>query len=60
VIESSTLGKLGDGTRLGGYSLVSADDPEAALTLAKGCPALEMGGGIEVGVIADRPPAAAS
>jgi hypothetical protein len=51
VIESSSLGNCGADTRLGGYSLVTADDLEAALTVAKGCPALEMGAGIEVGVI---------
>ena len=60
VIMSSALGNLGDGTRLGGYSVVSADDPEAAMALARGCPALEMGGGVEVGVIAERPAAATS
>jgi hypothetical protein len=60
VIESSALGNLGDGTRLGGYSIVSADDPEAAMALATGCPALELGGGVEIGVVAQRPPAAKS
>jgi hypothetical protein len=53
VIESGALGNLGDGTRLGGYSIVSADDPEAAMALAKGCPALAEGAGLEVGVIAE-------
>jgi hypothetical protein len=51
VVESSSLGNCGAETRLGGYSLVSADDLEAALALAKGCPALEMGAGVWVGVI---------
>jgi hypothetical protein len=60
VIESSALGNLGDGTRLGGYSIVSTDDPEAAKVLATGCPALELDGGVEIGVIAERPPAAKS
>jgi hypothetical protein len=53
VIESSALGNVGDGTRFGGYSIVSADGPEAAMALAKGCPALAEGAGLEVGVIAE-------
>jgi hypothetical protein len=60
VIESSAQGNLGDGTRLGGYSVVSADDPEAAMALVRGCPALALGGGVEVGVIAERPAATKS
>jgi hypothetical protein len=60
VIESSALGNLGDDTRLGGYSVVAADDPDAAMALARGCPALDLGGGIEVGVFTERPPAAES
>jgi hypothetical protein len=53
VIESATLGDCGDDTRLGGYSLITADNLEAALVLAKGCPALQEGAGVEVGVIAE-------
>jgi hypothetical protein len=53
VVASSLLGSSGTETRLGGYSLVSADDFETALAMAKGCPALELSGGVEVGVIAD-------
>jgi hypothetical protein len=53
VIESSTLGNCGTGTRLGGYSLVTAGDLEAAVALAKGCPALDEGAGVEVGTIAE-------
>ncbi len=54
VFESSTLGKCGADTGLGGYSLITADDLEAALTLAKGCPALAEDAGVEVGVITER------
>jgi hypothetical protein len=53
VFESSALGNCGPGTKLGGYSLITADDLEAALALAKGCPALPDGAGVEVGVITD-------
>lgn len=49
--ESTTLGNCGPDTTLGGYSLVTADDLESAVTLAKGCPALERGGGVEVGAL---------
>jgi hypothetical protein len=55
VFEFSALGDLGDGTKPGGYSMITADDLEAALTLAKGCPALREGGGVEVGLLADLP-----
>jgi hypothetical protein len=32
---------------------MTADDLEAAVTLAKGCPALAAGGGVEIGELAD-------
>ena len=47
-----------DGTRLGGYSLISAEDLEAAVTLAKDCPALAEGAGVQVGQLADLRPIA--
>ncbi len=53
VSQSATLGECGDDTRLGGYSLITADDLDAALALAKGCPALQEGAGVEVGMIAE-------
>ena len=51
VFESAGLGDCGPGTRLGGYSLVTAEDIESAAALAKGSPALQAGGGVEVGAI---------
>ena len=51
VFSRSTLGNCGSDA-LGGYSLINADDLEAAVTLAKGCPALAAGGGVEVGELA--------
>ena len=51
VFESNALGNCGTDTALGGYSLVSAEDLDAAVALAKGCPALAEGAGVEVGVI---------
>jgi hypothetical protein len=56
VFEPSTLvGETGPSTRLGGYSIVEADDVEAALAMAKHCPTMARGGGVEVGVLAALP-----
>jgi hypothetical protein len=57
VFESASLGNCGAGTRLGGYSLITAEDLDTALALAKGCPVLREGaGGVEVGVITEIGP----
>jgi hypothetical protein len=49
VFESRTLGNTGAVTTLGGYTLIDADDLEAAVALAKDHPLLHQGGGVEVG-----------
>jgi hypothetical protein len=49
VFERRTLGNCGTDTELGGYTLVTADNLEAAVALAEGCPHLANGGGVEVG-----------
>jgi hypothetical protein len=46
-----TLGRLDAATRLGGYSLVTAEDIDGAAALAEGCPALRLGGGVEIGAV---------
>jgi hypothetical protein len=52
VFSRTSLGDCGVGVNpLGGYSVVEADDLEAAATLAKDCPVLAIGGGVEVGEI---------
>ena len=52
VIEAAAVGEVASGTtRLAGYSVVVADDMDAALAIAKGCPALRTGGGVEVGAV---------
>ena len=51
VVERTTLGGGAVDTELGGYSLISADDLDAAVTVAKGCPILGHRGGVEVGEI---------
>jgi len=52
VIDAAAVGEVASGTtRLAGYSVVVADDMDAALAIAKGCPALQAGGGVEVGTV---------
>jgi hypothetical protein len=49
--ETRTLGDCGPGTRLGGYSVITAGDLGQAVALAQDCPALALGAGLEVGLI---------
>jgi hypothetical protein len=52
VTDYATLGEVGGGgSRMVGYSVVSAEDMDSALALAKDCPALRVGGGVEVGPV---------
>lgn len=51
VLATRKLGKLGEETRLGGYSIVGADDIDHAAALAESCPALQLGGGVEIGAV---------
>ncbi len=46
---------LGSNGVLGGYILVEAKNFESAVDLAKGCPGLEHGAGIEVGEVVPSP-----
>jgi hypothetical protein len=55
VFERSVLGKYGADAPLGGYTLVEADDLDAALELARECPILADGGGVEVGELTPVP-----
>jgi hypothetical protein len=48
VVARRTLGNCPPETLQGGYSLVTADDIEAAVELAEGCPGLRDGFGVEV------------
>jgi hypothetical protein len=54
VIQTGSVGEVAAGTRLAGYSVITADSLEDALTQAKGCPALQVGGGVEVGAAMDN------
>jgi hypothetical protein len=49
------LGNCGPGTELGGYSVISAADLDAALAVATGCPQLNRDGGVEVAQLVDVP-----
>ena len=52
VRDVAQLGECGASQRLRGYSVVIADDREAALALAKECPGLaDAGFGVEVGIV---------
>lgn len=51
--RATALGAAGangaDGTVLTGYVVIAAEDFESAVALAKGCPGLLHGGGVEIG-----------
>ncbi len=49
-----TLGDCGTDTRLSAYTVVSADNAEAAVALAGSWPLLEHGGGVEVRQLTSR------
>ena len=49
VVGRRALGNYPPETLQGGYSLVTADDIEAAVEQAEGCPGLRDGFGVEVG-----------
>lgn len=52
--EATSLGDCESATtHLGGFSLVSAEDLEEAMAIAKACPAVANGGGVEVGVVTE-------
>jgi len=55
VAEQVALGTCDDSTVLGGYSLVTADDIDRAVSIAERCPLLGQQGGVEVGELADLP-----
>ena len=52
VTDYARLGEVGGaGSRMVAYSVVAADDMDTALALAKGCPVLRVGGGVEIGPV---------
>ena len=55
VFDRTTVGNCGPDTDLGGYTLITADDFDGAVALARGCPLLPDGGGVEVGELRSVP-----
>ena len=52
VTDYASLGEVGGSdSRMVAYSVVSAEDMDSALALAKDCPVLRVGGGVEVGPV---------
>jgi hypothetical protein len=51
---AATLGASASDTTLGGYSLIRATSMDAAVQLARGCPILPDGGGVEVGELTNQ------
>ena len=52
---TAVLGEAGQSTQLGGYSIVTADDLETALSMARHSPTMTRGGGVEVAALAALP-----
>jgi hypothetical protein len=55
VVRSALGDTSAERTELGGYSLIQADDLESAVAVAKGCPHLDRGGGVEIGQLGEVP-----
>ncbi|HEY0812335.1 MAG TPA: hypothetical protein VGE11_03565 [Pseudonocardia sp.] len=53
VFRRAAVGRCTTDTVLGGYTLITADDLDAAVALTAGCPALGYGGGVEVGELTE-------
>ena len=53
VFTRHEVGAAPGDTQLGGYSLISAADLDEAVRLSDGCPALSIGGSIEIGELTD-------
>jgi hypothetical protein len=52
VTDYASLGEVGGShSRMVAYSVVSAEDLDAALALAKDCPVMRVGGGVEIGPV---------
>ena len=48
VAANGSVSAGGGANPISGYSLITADDLDAAVTMAKGCPILGVGGSVEV------------
>jgi YCII-related domain len=52
---AEAVGSCGEGTWLGGFSIIRADSAEQAREIAERCPGLASGGGVEVGSLVEIP-----
>jgi hypothetical protein len=56
VFERTAVGNCSpSSTELGGYSVIQAEDFDAARAIAEGCPYLDGDGGVEIGLLAEIP-----
>jgi len=54
-VSSDGTVTAGSTTTMSGYTIVEADSMEAALSMAKACPFLDIGGSLEVSELAEMP-----
>ena len=54
-INSDGTVTTGSTTSMSGYTIIEADSMEAALSIAKGCPFLDIGGSLEVSELIQMP-----
>jgi hypothetical protein len=60
-VDQALIGNCNpDSTVLGGYSIISAEDLDAAVAVAKGCPFVARNGGVEIGQLGEVPAPTAS
>ena len=56
VFEPAALvGETGPSTQHGGYAIITADDLQAAASMAEHCPTITRGGGVEVALLTALP-----
>ena len=54
-VDSDGTATTGVATTMSGYTIVEAESMEAALSIAKACPFLEVGGSLEVSELVQMP-----
>jgi len=54
-VNSDGTVTAGGTTTMSGYTIIEADSPESALSMARACPFLEIGGSLEVSELAEMP-----
>ena len=54
-VNSNGTVSTGGATSMSGYTIIEADSMEAALSIAKACPFLDIGGSLEVSELVEMP-----